>query len=306
MPPLGTAIVHNEWVALLETWISDATICDQDVDSDLDGVFDKLDNCPATSNANQRDTNRNGIGDACELTANAGVDQYPQDLDENGTEQVVLDGSGSTNPNSSDPIISWTWREDGVVIASVETASVTLPAGLHTIQLEVKTEQGNSDVDTLIVTFLVDTDSDGILDILDKDDDNDGISDINEATFGTNPLLVDTDGDGLSDIDEVGYDGDISQYTPGQDTDPLLADTDGDGLSDSMDPIPLIINIGNGDLAPWNNPDGQLNAADVLVATQLVLGLRTADTLQYVHGDINVDGIIDLADLLLIQQSVLQ
>ena len=31
MPPLGTAIVHNEWVALLETWISDATICDQDV-----------------------------------------------------------------------------------------------------------------------------------------------------------------------------------------------------------------------------------------------------------------------------------
>ena len=56
-------------------------------DSDLDGVFDKLDNCPATSNANQRDTDRNGIGDACELTANAGVDQFLSDLDENGTEQ---------------------------------------------------------------------------------------------------------------------------------------------------------------------------------------------------------------------------
>ena len=192
------------------------------------------------------------------------------------------------------------------MIASGETASVTLPAGSHTIQLEIKTEQGNLDVDTLVVTFLVDTDSDGILDILDKDDDNDGMSDTDEATYGTNPLLIDTDGDGLSDGDEVGYDGDISQYTPGQDTDPLLADTDGDGLSDSMDPIPLTMNMGDGDLAPWDNPDGQLNAADVLVATQLVLGQRTAGALQYAHGDINVDGTIDLADLLLIQQVVLQ
>jgi hypothetical protein len=73
-----------------------------------------------------------------------------------------------------------------------------------------------------------------------------------------------------------------------------------------MDPIPLTVNLSDGDLAPWANPDGQLNAADVLIATQLVLGQRTADTLQYVHGDMNVDGIIDLADLLLIQQSVLQ
>ena len=60
----------------------------------------------------------------------------------------------------------------------------------------------------------------------------------------------------------------------------------------------------NGDLAPWNNPDGLINAADILIATQLVLGQRTPGTLQYVHGDMNTDGKIDLADLLLITQAV--
>lgn len=67
--------------------------------------------------------------------------------------------------------------------------------------------------------------------------------------------------------------------------------------------VPL---FADGDLAPWDNPDGQVNAADALIATQLVLGQRTAGALQYAHGDMNVDGVIDLADLLLIQQAVLQ
>lgn len=61
----------------------------------------------------------------------------------------------------------------------------------------------------------------------------------------------------------------------------------------------------DGDLAPWDNPDGQVNAADVLIASQLVLGLRIPGALQYAHGDMNVDAAIDPADLLLIQQSAL-
>ena len=51
---------------------------------------------------------------------------------------------------------------------------------------------------------------------------------------------------------------------------------------------------------------GVINAADVLIATQLVLGQRTAGSLQYAHGDMNQDEVIDLADLLHIQQAVLQ
>ena len=305
MPPLGTAMVHNEWVSLLESWITDTTLCDPDTDTDSDGVLDELDNCVATDNASQRDTDVNGIGDACELTANAGVDQYLTDSDANGTEPVSLDGSESTNPDAADPITSRTWRKDGLIIAFGETALINLAAGSHIVELEVGTEKGNTDTDILIVKVLVDTDSDGTPDSYDRDDDNDGLYDTDEALYGTNPLLIDTDGDGLSDAEEVGYDGDINNYTPGLDTDPLLADTDGDGLTDSMDPIPLVVNVGDGDLAPWNNPDGQINAADILVATQLVLGRRTAATLQYAHGDINLDGIINLADLLLLQKLIL-
>jgi hypothetical protein len=61
----------------------------------------------------------------------------------------------------------------------------------------------------------------------------------------------------------------------------------------------------DGDLAPWDDPDGKIDAADVLIAQQLVLGRRTPGALQYAHGDMNGDCIIDTADLLLITQAVL-
>jgi len=61
----------------------------------------------------------------------------------------------------------------------------------------------------------------------------------------------------------------------------------------------------DGDLAPWDNPDTLLNAADVLIAIQLVLGQRSPGALQYAHGDMDADGDIDLADLLAIEQLVL-
>ena len=36
------------------------------VDGDGDGVYDARDNCPLTPNADQRDTDGDGVGDACE------------------------------------------------------------------------------------------------------------------------------------------------------------------------------------------------------------------------------------------------
>jgi len=62
---------------------------------------------------------------------------------------------------------------------------------------------------------------------------------------------------------------------------------------------------GDGDLAPWDDPDGLIDAADVLIAEQLVLGYRTPGTLQCAHGDMNSDGAINTADLLLIAREVL-
>jgi hypothetical protein len=67
-----------------------------------------------------------------------------------------------------------------------------------------------------------------------------------------------------------------------------------------------VLQIADGDLAPWDAPNGQIDAADVLVATQLALGQRTAGALQLAHGDMNGDSAINLADLLLIHQIVLQ
>ena len=63
--------------------------------------------------------------------------------------------------------------------------------------------------------------------------------------------------------------------------------------------------IADGNLAPWDNPDNKINAADLMIATQLVLGLRIPGALQLAHGDMDGDGIINLTDLLLIQQIVL-
>jgi len=50
---------------------------------------------------------------------------------------------------------------------------------------------------------------------------------------------VDSDGDGLSDYDEIAWDEDPSDYTPGLDLNPLAVDSDGDGLPDATDPEPL-------------------------------------------------------------------
>lgn len=151
----------------------------------------------------------------------------------------------------------------------------------------------------------LDTDSDGDGNACDVDDDGDGLTDVFEADIGTNALLEDTDGDGLTDGAEVGFDGNIGQYTPGQDLNPQSTDTDGDGLSDASDPIPLVVNVGDGDLAPWNAPDSSINAGDLLIALRIVLGSLDAQEEQLAHGDLYPpgapDGEITLQDLILLQ-----
>ncbi|HHH43041.1 MAG TPA: hypothetical protein ENK49_02795 [Gammaproteobacteria bacterium] len=83
-------------------------------------------------------------------------------------------------------------------------------------------------------------------------------------------------------------------------------DTDGDGLLDAVDPIPLTANLGDGDVTA----DGNLNAGDLLVGTQIALGLRTATETHLAHGDLYPsgapDGKINIQDLVLLQQLLLQ
>jgi hypothetical protein len=150
-------------------------------------------------------------------------------------------------------------------------------------------------------------DGDGQGDVCDPDDDNDGLSDTEEGTLGTNPLLADTDGDGVSDYDETLYDT-IPGYDPLTDTDPLSANTDGDAYDDGVDPIPLLVNLEDGIVAPYGAPRTATtpDVSDLLVCLQLVMGLKPVTDLERSHVDLYPpgapDGDITLSDLLLLQQ----
>lgn len=130
------------------------------------------------------------------------------------------------------------------------------------------------------------------------DTDGDRLADAVEITFGLNINLFDTDNDGLSDYDEVCYDGNCSDYNPydpitnpaGTDLDATKLDTDMDGVDDATeiaagtDPLNALdfpISA-DGDI----NGDGVVNAADVLLAQRIILGTLAPTADQLVHGDV--------------------
>jgi glucose/arabinose dehydrogenase len=83
-------------------------------------------------------------------TANAGPDQAVVDTDDNGTQTVTLDGTGSTDPDGT--ITNYTWREGTTVIATGVSPQVPFAVGSHTIQLTVTDNEGATATDTVIVT----------------------------------------------------------------------------------------------------------------------------------------------------------
>lgn len=100
-----------------------------------------------------------------------------------------------------------------------EVVVSTNPEGLNTLityegNAEIPTEVGDYSVEVGIddlnyegsasglLEILVDTDMDGIADILDPDDDNDGLTDEEEEAMGTDPLDPDSDDDGINDKED--------------------------------------------------------------------------------------------------------
>lgn len=147
------------------------------------------------------------------------------------------------------------------------------------------------------------------------DDDGDGLNNKLEISIGTNALQIDTDGDTISDFDEVNYDGDPNVYNVGIDLNPLTIDSDSDGYNDDVE-----ITIGSNPLDNTSHPadgdinnDGVVNVADIILASQIVLGLKTPSTSEMSHGDVAPliagfpasDGEFNIADLLIIQKKVL-
>ena len=69
--------------------------------------------------------------------ASAGQGQQIFDSDGNGTETVKLDGSASKTDEGN--ITSYIWSENGTEIARGVSPTVSLPVGIHTIQLTITT-----------------------------------------------------------------------------------------------------------------------------------------------------------------------
>lgn len=161
-----------------------------------------------------------------------------------------------------------------------------------------------------------DLDTDGIGDVCDicptvanddiADPDLDGLGNFAECVAGTDPALWDTDGDGLRDGDEVDL----------WFTDPLEVDTDLDGFDDYLETQlgtgPNLATefpaTSNGDV----NGDGLLDARDILLAQQALLGgvvldlgqgLR-CDVAPLIDGSPSPDGALTAGDLVLIQRLV--
>ncbi|MDO1511701.1 M4 family metallopeptidase [Maribacter confluentis] len=94
--------------------------------------------------------NLSDTGDNLIPIANAGNDINVEDLDQDGSEEVSLNGSNSTDLDGE--IISYTWRENGSVIASGESPTVTFNVGVHEVELTVMDIQNAIDTDTVRIT----------------------------------------------------------------------------------------------------------------------------------------------------------
>lgn len=206
------------------------------------------------------------------------------------TDSVSLQGSAS-DPEDGDVSASlvWTSNLDGL-LGNGGGVATSLSEGVHTLTATATDSLGKTGTASITVASYGggDSDSDGLPDNWEfsafgslaqtgaGDFDSDGLTNQEEYQHGSLPTDTDSDGDGVSDGDEVHLYG----------IDPTHSDT--------------------GDIGPRGAPDGRLDSGDLVVMTRLASGLIQPSGLESALADINADGRIDAADMLLLQRSILQ
>lgn len=86
--------------------------------------------------------------------ANAGLDVERLDVDEDGSESVLLDASGSSDSDGT--IVSYQWSIGGTLVGTGATCTLNLPLGSHLITLTVTDNNGATASDTVNVHIYAD------------------------------------------------------------------------------------------------------------------------------------------------------
>ena len=247
-----------------------------DLDSDNDGITDVTEAGGTDANGDgiidgYADTDNDGLSDNVDPN-NGGTPLPTPDTDGDGLDNyldVDSDNDGITDVTEAGGTDA---NNDGIIDGYVDTDNDGLSDNVDTNNGGTMLAVGDFDNDGIENYLDLDSDNDGIVDVIEAggvDGDNDGI-------IGTGPV-VDTDGDGLSDVvdtdnggtalpvpntdasggaDYLDIDADndgIVDNIEGQPTASYVAptgvDTDGDGIDDAYD---TIVGFGGAGVTPTN------------------------------------------------------
>ena len=81
--------------------------------------------------------------------AKAGPDQIVTDIDDNGIENITLDGSGSSDPDGT--LVFYEWKQGSNVLGTSEIINADFQLGSHTVTLSVTDDDGQTDTDDVLI-----------------------------------------------------------------------------------------------------------------------------------------------------------